>query len=48
MTFEIPNNAGVVWVPLRGLDEQFCVAGKTSTDAEIKVVPRSSSLRYVS
>ena len=36
MTFEISDNAGEVLELLRGLDEQFCVTVKTSTEAEIK------------
>ena len=36
VTFEVTHNAGMVWKMLRGLDELFLVADKTSPEAEIK------------
>ena len=36
VTFEVPHNTGMVWKMLRGLDELFRVADKTSPEIEIK------------
>ena len=36
VTFEVTHNAGVVWKMLRGLDELFPVADKTSPELRLK------------
>ena len=44
MTFEVPHDIGVVWELLRGLDELFRVAAKTSTEAEINELEREKGV----
>ena len=45
VTFEVPQNAGVVWKMLCGLNELFHVAAKTSIDAEIKNLEAGKGLQ---
>ena len=45
MTFEVAHDIGGVWKLLRGLDELFRVAAKTSTDAEIKNLEAEKGLQ---